>query len=236
MGEWIDVNAEDGSFGAYVARPTVAKAPAVVVIQEIFGVNADLRATCDELAAGGFVAVSPDLFWRVAPRIDMNKLDEGEWKRAFELYQSFDFDRGVRDIAATVAAARTMAGTSGKVGVMGFCMGGLLTFLTATRHTVDAAVGYYGGGTDQHVDEGKNLKSPLLLHLAEADEFIAAEAQARIKASLAKNPLVEIHTYPGCNHAFARHNGVHYNAQAAEKANRLTRAFFDRNLRVGGGP
>jgi carboxymethylenebutenolidase len=231
MSEWIQVKAEDGSLGAYVARPAAVKASAVVVIQEIFGVNADLRATCDELAAGGLLAISPDLFWRAAPRIDMNKLDEGEWKKAFELYQSFDFDRGVRDIAATVAAARTLDGTSGKVGVMGFCMGGLLTFLTATRHNVDAAVEYYGGGTEQYVGEGKNLKSPLMLHLAEEDEFISKEAQAKIKSGLAQSPLVEIHSYPGCNHAFARHKGVHYDAQAANRANALTRAFFDRNLR-----
>jgi carboxymethylenebutenolidase len=232
MSEWIQVKAEDGSLGAYVARPTVAKAPAVVVIQEIFGVNADLRATCDELASRGFVALSPDLFWRAAPRIDMNKLDEADWKRGFELYQSFDFDRGVRDIAATVAAARTLSGTSGKVGVMGFCMGGLLAFLTAARQNVDAAVEYYGGGTDQYVGEGKNLKSPLMVHLAEEDEFISKEAQAKIKSALAHNPLVEIHSYPGCNHAFARHKGVHYDAQAASRANGLTRAFFERNLRA----
>jgi carboxymethylenebutenolidase len=191
MSEWMQVKAEDGSFGAYVARPALAKAPAVVVIQEIFGVNADLRATCDELAAVGFVAISPDLFWRAAPRIDMNKLDEGEWKKAFELYQSFDFDRGVCDIAATVAAARGLQGASGKVGVMGFCMGGLLTFLTATRHNVDAAVEYYGGGTDQYVGEGKNLKSPLVVHLAEEDEFISKEAQAKIKSGLAQNRFVD---------------------------------------------
>jgi carboxymethylenebutenolidase len=231
MAEWLDIKAEDGQFGAYVARPAVAKAPAVVVIQEIFGVNADLRATCAELAANGFVAVSPDLFWRSAPRIDMNKLDDADWKRGFGLYQSFDFNRGVRDIAATIAAARVLNGTSGKVGVTGFCMGGLLTFLAAARHDVDAAVSYYGGGTDQHVEEGKNLKSPTMLHLAEEDEYIGMDAQAKIKAVLGKNPLVEIHSYPGCQHAFARHNGVHYNAEAARLANGRTKAWFERNLR-----
>jgi carboxymethylenebutenolidase len=231
MAEWIDLKAEDGSFGAYVARPAAARAPAIVVIQEIFGVNADLRATCAELAARGFVAVSPDLFWRTAPRIDMNKLDDSEWKRGFELYQSFDFDRGTRDIGATVAAARVLAGTTGKVGVVGFCMGGLLSFLTATRHDVDAAVVYYGGGMEQHVDQGTKLKSPTLIHLAEEDEYINKDAQSKIKAALGGNPLVEIHTYPGCQHAFTRHNGVHYDAAAAKLANGRTYAFFERNLR-----
>jgi carboxymethylenebutenolidase len=231
MTEWIDIKVEDGSFGAYVARPSAAKAPAIVVIQEIFGVNADLRATCDELAGHGFVAISPDLFWRTAPRIDMNTLDEKEWARAFELYQAFDFNRGVSDIAATVVVARGLQGTTGKVGVMGFCMGGLLAFLTAARHSVDAAVGYYGGGTDQHADEGKKLKTPIMLHLAEEDEFISKDAQAQIKSTLGKNPLVEIHGYPGRNHAFTRHNGAHYDAGDANLANGRTQAFFNRYLR-----
>jgi carboxymethylenebutenolidase len=230
MSEWIDIQAEDGTFGAYVARPAKA-GPAVLVIQEIFGVNADLRATCSELAAHGFVAISPDLFWRAAPRIDMNKLDEQEWKRGFELYQSFDFDRGVRDIGATIAATRKLDGTSGKVGVTGFCLGGLLTFLTATRQNVDAAVSYYGGGTEQHVAEGRNLKTPIMLHLAGDDEYMSKEAQAKIKEALGRNPLVEIHVYPGCKHAFARHRGAHYDAAAASLANSRTQAFFERHLR-----
>jgi carboxymethylenebutenolidase len=231
MAEWIDIKGEDGTFGAHVARPHGGTGPVIVVIQEIFGVNADLRATCAELAALGYVALSPDLFWRVEHRIDMNTLDEKEWKRAFELYQAFDMDRGVQDIAAALAAARTLPGTTGKAGVLGFCMGGLLSFLTAARHDVDAAVAYYGGGIQDHTDEGKNLKTPTMLHLAEEDEFISKEAQAKIKAGLGGNPLVEIFSYPGCNHAFARHKGAHYNAAAAKLANGRTHEFFDRNLR-----
>jgi carboxymethylenebutenolidase len=231
MTEWLKVKAEDGHFDAYVARPEAATAPAVVVIQEIFGVNADLRATCHELAAKGFVAVSPDLFWRSAPRIDMNTLDDAEWKKGFALYQSFDFDRGVRDIAATLAAARVLNGVSGKVGVMGFCMGGLLTFLTAARQSVNAAVSYYGGGIEGYVAEGSKLKSPTMLHLAEEDEYMSKDAQAKIKSALGGNPLVVIHSYPGCSHAFARHKGAHYDAAAAKLANSRTQAFFEKNLR-----
>lgn len=230
--EWIQIAAEDGTFGAHVARPASAapSAPAVIVVQEIFGVNADLRATCGELAGQGFVALAPDLFWRTQPRIEMNRLDEEEWKRGFALYQAFDIDRGVRDIAATIAAARELPGTSGRAGVTGYCLGGLLSFLTAARHTVDAAVAYYGGGTDRYVEEGRNLTSPTLLHLAGEDEYIPAQARLRIVSALADNPLVEIHTYPGCNHAFARHRGAHYNVDAAALANARTAAFFSRTL------
>ena len=232
--EWIQIDAEDGTFGARVARPTpsVDLAPVVVVIQEIFGVNADLRATCRELSGQGFVAIAPDLFWRAQPRIEMNKLDEEDWKRGFALYQAFDIDRGVRDIAATIRAARDLTDASGRVGVTGYCLGGLLSFLTATRHTIDAAVAYYGGGTDRYVTEGVNLASPTLLHLAEDDEYIPAPARLRIVSALADNPLVEIHTYPGCNHAFARHKGAHYNADAAALANARTAALFARTLLV----
>jgi carboxymethylenebutenolidase len=232
--EWIQIDAEDGTFGAGVERPVPAAgvAPVVVVVQEIFGVNADLRATCRELSGQGFIAIAPDLFWRTQPRIEMNKLDEEDWKRGFALYQAFDIDRGVRDIAATIGAARDLTGTSDRVGVTGYCLGGLLSFLTATRHVVDAAVAYYGGGTDKYVAEGVHLTSPTLLHLAEDDEYIPLQAQLRIASVLADNPLVEIHTYAGCNHAFARHQGAHYNAEAAALANARTAALFARTLLV----
>jgi len=225
------VEVPDGRFNAYVARPAAAEAPVVVVLQEIFGVNADLRATCDELAGAGFIAISPDLFWRHAPGLDLNAWTEADWKQALALYESYDIDQGVGDIAATIAAARTIEGSSGKVGVMGFCLGGLLSFLTATRTSVDAAIAYYGGGTDQHLAEADRLSAPLMMHLGEEDEFISKQAQQQIKEALAGRPDVEIYAYPGCAHAFARHTGAHYDAAAADVANRRTRAFFDRHLR-----
>jgi carboxymethylenebutenolidase len=201
-----------------------------VVLQEIFGVNADIRATCDELAVNGFIAVAPDLFWRDAPGLDLNSWSESDWKQGLALYQAFDLDRGVRDVAATIEAARHLPGSSGKTGVMGFCLGGLMTFLTAARGSVDAAVSYYGGGTDQHVQEGANITAPLLMHLGEEDEYISKQAQATIRDALAPNPHVEIHFYPGCSHAFARHTGAHYEKAAADLANGRTAAFFGTHL------
>lgn len=225
------VSVEDGQFNAYVVRPAQPVAPVIVVIQEIFGVNADLRATCNELAGHGFIAVAPDLFWRDAPGLDLNALNEAEWARGLELYQKYDFDRGVRDIAATITAARQLEGSTGKIGVTGFCLGGLMTFLTAARIGVDAAVEYYGGGTDQYLNEADGITGPLMLHLGEEDEFISKAAQADIKNALAGKPNVTVHSYPGCSHAFARHNGFHFDAEAAAIANERTRIFFDRYLR-----
>jgi carboxymethylenebutenolidase len=140
----LKITVSDGTFDAYVARPA-AHGPAVIVLHEIFGVNADLRATCDELASAGFIAICPDLFWRQERHIDFSSWSELEWSRGLALYQAFDLDAGVRDVAAAVAAARALEVSTGSVGVMGFCLGGLLTFLTACRESIDAAVAYHGG-------------------------------------------------------------------------------------------
>ncbi len=230
MGEHITIATGDGDFQAYLSRPESASAPAVVVLQEIFGVNADMRATCDELAAKGFMAVCPDLFWRQAPGLDLNSLSPAEWQRALALYSAYDRDVGVRDVVDTLNTATRLKGASGKVAVMGFCLGGLMTFLTAAREKVDAAVAYHGGDTEKYLDEASNITAPLLMHLAEEDEFISKAAQAQIKAALADKPNVTIHTYPGQNHAFARHNGTHYDPVAAALANRRTWAFLHHHL------
>jgi len=230
MNEYITVATPDGSFQAYVARPDTLPAPAIVVIQEIFGVNLDLRDTCDALAAQGYLAISPDLFWRLEPGVDMSDQTEAEWKKAFALYTAFDRDTGVADIAATMAAARALPGANGRVGIMGFCLGGLLTYLAIARVGFDASVVYYGGGTEQHLDEAEQIKTPLMMHLGEDDEYIPAPAQTAIIDALANNPLAHVFTYPGCKHAFARHRGTHYDAAAAALANGRTAEFFERHL------
>ena len=218
MKDRITIEGRDGAFGAYMARPKALPAPAVVVLQEIFGVNMDMRETCDELAAQGFIAVCPDLFWRQEPGLDLNHWSDAEWKKGLALYAAYDRDKGVGDIVDTAHAAGQLEGASGKVGVMGFCLGGLMTFLTAAREKIDAAVAYHGGDTEKYLDEADKITAPLLMHLAEEDEFISKEAQTKIKTALSNKPNVEIYTYPGCNHAFARHTGTHYNAAAAAKA------------------
>src|SRR4051812_11280686 len=182
MGERITIKTPDGDFSAYVARPGAAKAPAVVVIQEIFGVNQVMRDITDGLAAQGYLAICPDLFWRIEPGIDITDHSEAEWKRAFELFNAFDVEAGVKDIQATIDAIRADAGCNGKVGSVGFCLGGLLAYLTATRTDVDAAVAYYGVGIDKHLTE--NVSHPLLMHVAAEDGFVPKEAQGAIHAAL----------------------------------------------------
>ncbi len=230
MTNHITIGSRDGAFGAYVARPKAVPASAVVVLQEIFGVNADIRKTCDELAEQGFIAIAPDLFWRQEPDLDLNHWSDAEWKKGLALYAAYDRDKGVHDIVATAHAAGQLDGASGKVGVMGFCLGGLMTFLTAAREQIDAAVAYHGGDTEKYLDEADNITAPMLMHLAEEDEFISKEAQTKIKAALSNKPNVKIYSYPGCNHAFARHTGTHYNAAAAAKANGRTWQFLHDHL------
>jgi carboxymethylenebutenolidase len=229
--ESLTVTTADGDFRAYVAVPQGAGPfPAVVVIQEIFGVNRFVRAVADQLAKDGFLAVAPDLFWRIEPGIDITDQSEAEWKKAFELYTAFDVPMGVKDIGATIAKVRTDPRCNGKVGDVGFCLGGLLAFLTALKTDADASVSYYGVGMDNFVGEAGGLKNPLLLHIAEEDQFVPKEAQGKVIAALKDNPKVEIHTYPGRDHAFAREHGQHYDAADAAKANGRTLAFFKKTL------
>src|SRR5258706_1207073 len=227
MHDHITVGGRDGEFGAYVVRPKVVPAPAVVVLHEVFGVNADIRATCDELAEQGFIAVAPDLFWRQEPGVDLGVRSEPDWQHGLRLYQAYDRDAGAKDVKDTVDVAAKLQVCNGKVAIMGFCLGGLMTFLTAARYGADAAVVYHGGDTEKYLDEGNGLEAPLLIHLAEEDEFISKAAQVDIKAALAKKSNVTIHSYPGQRHAFARHNGVHYNAAAAALANGRTIGFLN---------
>jgi carboxymethylenebutenolidase len=231
MDNHIVIEALDGKFGAYISRPTDLPAPVVVVLHEVFGVNADIRATCDELARRGFIAVAPDLFWRQEPGVDLGVASEDDWQHGLRLYTAFDRDAGARDVMETVRTAVELKESTGKVGLLGYCLGGLMVFLSAARYEVDAAVAYHGGDTEKYLAEVGGLQSPLLMHLAEEDEFISKAAQAEIKAALAQKANATVYSYPGQRHAFSRHNGAHYDVAAATLANARTREFLHRQLR-----
>ena len=220
--------ADGGEFAAYLATPSAGEAPGIVVIQEIFGVNEVMRSLADWLAVEGFAALCPDLFWRQEPGIQITDRTDAEWARAFELLQGFDVDKGVDDIASTIDALRGSDACSGKIGAVGFCLGGRLAFLTAARTSVDAAVGYYGVALGGHLNE--SVRAPVMLHVATADEFMPAEAQAAVHAALDPNPKVTLHDYAGNDHAFARVGGKHYDRRAAELAHARTLEFLRTHL------
>lgn len=225
----ITIKGQDGEFSAYMAMPAQGNGAAIVVIQEIFGVNAVMRGICDALSREGFVTISPDLFWRIEPGVQITDKTDAEWQRAFDLMNKFNVDTGVDDISATIRHARGLDGI-GKVGAVGYCLGGLLAYLTATRTDSDASVGYYGVGIQDRLNEADQITKPLMLHIAGKDQFVPAEAQAKIHDGLSGNSLVTLHDYPDQDHAFAREGGQHFDKKAAGEANDRTLSFFRQHL------
>jgi carboxymethylenebutenolidase len=231
MGREIQISASDGSgvFAGYLATSANGSGPAIVVIQEIFGINADVRAKCDAFAAQGYAALAPDLFWRQEADVDITPRTEADWQHAMTLYQGFNNDKGVEDVQATIAWLRSNG--SAKVGTVGFCLGGLLAYLSATRTDANANVSYYGVGIEKYLGESARIRAPLLMHLATSDEYVPPEAQGQIHSALDANPHVTLYDYAGQNHAFSRLGGAHYDEASATLAHERTAALFETALR-----
>tara|TARA_R110002096_G_scaffold17764_5_gene61304 strand:- start:949 stop:1650 length:702 start_codon:yes stop_codon:yes gene_type:complete len=232
MHNWVQVTGYDGNhFDAHLARPDTPNGGAVICIQEIFGVNHAMRDIAQYWADQGYIALAPDLFWRQEPHVDITDRSDEEWKKAFSLYQGFDVDKGIDDLKATIDHARGMSGANGKIGTVGFCLGGKLAYLMACRSDTDCNVGYYGVGIDESLDEAANITAPLMLHIAEEDGFVSKDGQAKIRDGLASNPHVTIHSYPGMDHAFARIGGKPYDKKNADLANGRTAELFAKTLK-----
>lgn len=224
---YVTVTARDGGrFQAYVAMPARTPAPGLVVIQEIFGVNQVMRDLSDAYAAAGFVAICPDIFWRIEPGVDISDRSEAEWQKAFDLFGRFDVDRGVEDLAATLDHVRGMAECNGKAGTVGYCLGGKLAYLMATRSTADANVSFYGVGLDELIGEAPRITAPYMAHVAAKDGFVPPEKQAKFVPALQAHPKATVHVYQEQDHAFARVGGKHYDKAAADLANGRTRDFL----------
>ena len=226
----IETLDHDGGFDAYLATPAVPNGAAIVVIQEIFGVNAGIRDKCDEMARAGYLAIAPDLFWRLKPGIELDPDVPEEMQAALDWMGKFDQDLGIRDIEATIRVARARV-NGGKVGAVGYCLGGRLAYMTATRTDIDASVGYYAVGIDGLLGEKHAIAKPLMLHIAGNDGFVPAETQAAMHAGLDDHPKVVLHDYPGVDHGFATQFGARRVADAAELADQRTMEFFTDNLK-----
>ena len=218
----IDTLDGKGRFDTYVAEPASTPRAAIVVIQEIFGVNAGIRSKCDRLAADGYLALAPDLFWQIAPGVELDPDVTDQMQRALDLMGQFDQDAGIRDTEATIRTARGMLADGGKVGVVGYCLGGRLAFMTAARTDVDASVGYYGVGIDGLLGEAHAIAHPMLLHIPQEDHFVDKDAQARMHAGLDDHPKVTLFDYPGEDHGFA--------TESAQLADQRTASFFAAHL------
>lgn len=212
----IDVASRDGRgrFQAYLSLPPSGRGPGLVLAQEIFGVNQTMRDVADYYAEEGYVVLVPDLFWRQEPGVQLG-YSPADWQRAFGFFQGFDQDLGVQDIQASLDALRTQPEFAGQAGVLGFCLGGKLAYLSACRTDAEVAVGYYGVGIEQALNEAPNIRGRLLLHIAENDEFCPPQARAAIVGALAGRERTEVHVYPGVDHAFARAGGEHFHKPSA---------------------
>jgi carboxymethylenebutenolidase len=231
MGSMIEIETLEhaGTFGAYCAEPSGAPKAAIIVIQEIFGVNAGIRQKCDKLAADGYLALAPDLFWRIEPGIELDPDIPDQLQEAFGLFGKFDQDTGIRDIEATIRAAKARTG-GGKVGAVGYCLGGRLAYMTAARTDIDASVGYYPVGIDNLLGESHAIAHPLMLHIAAADGFVSPEEQAKVHAGLDGHAKVTLHDYQGVDHGFAAEMGARRVEDAAQLADSRTLEFFSRHL------
>ncbi len=227
----IMLRSSDGSFSGYLAVPAAASGPGIVLIQEIFGVNKVMRDLADGFAGGGYTVLCPDLFWRQEPGIQITDQSDAEWQQAFGLFKGFDEAKGVEDLIVTLDHLRNHEACTGKVGTVGFCLGGKLAFLMAARSDADCNVGYYGVGIENALDEAATISAPLTLHVAAQDEYCPAAAQQQIHAALDGNGRVTIHDYAGVDHAFARLGGAHYDDDAATAAKGRTDAFFAQHLK-----
>ena len=229
-GRYITVKAKDGgSFKAYLATPEKGSGPGIVLLQEIFGINAYIRSVADYYAEEGYVVLAPDLFWRIEPGIELGFTD-ADRQKAFAYREKFDVEKSVEDIGATIAALKALPECKGKVGAIGFCLGGLLAYLSAARLGVDCAVSYYGVGIERVLKEAGKIKCPMVFHIAEKDKYTPPEVVDAIKKAFVERPEIEIYVYPGVDHAFSRKGSANFDKTASMMAHSRAIALFRKVL------
>lgn len=223
MGEHVTLKATDGQqFDAYVARPAGEPLAGLVVVQEIFGVNAHIRSVADGYAAEGFLAVAPALFDRIQPGIELG-YEPADMQIARSLFPKLDMDKSVLDVAAALEYAGNA--THKKVGIVGYCLGGSMAWLAATRLHPAAVVGYYGGRICGFVNEKPAV--PVMLHFGKEDAHIPAADVEKVRAA---HPEVQIYMYDDAGHAFNRDVGPSYSPAAAQEARRRSLEFLKKHV------
>jgi carboxymethylenebutenolidase len=230
--ENITVELRDGAMGAYLAIPDQTPAGAIIAIMEIWGVNDTMRHHAYEFAEAGYLCLVPDLFWRQEPGVELSDNKPEDVKKAFDLYYDFDYDLAVRDMEDIRHYLAGRKECNGKVGAVGYCLGGKLCYLMCCRTEIDCAVAYYGTYIEHHIREAKDLHRPFVLHMAMKDRWVQAEVNDLLERRLSLNPLVTIHKYPNADHAFARYGGLTYRKGEADRALELTLDFFGMHLKT----
>lgn len=231
MGEMTTIAAYDGQgeIPVYIATPNDQTEAAIIVIPEIFGVNAGIRKKCDDWAALGYVALAPDIFWRFAPGAELDPDVPEQFQQALGYFGQYNPDLGVQDIEAAIRWLRHEQAVD-KVGLVGFCLGGRMAYMAAARTDIDASVGYYGVMIDQMLGEAHGIANPLMLHIPTADHFVGPDAQAAIHGALDSHSKVVLHDYVGLDHGFAAEMGSRRDEAGAALADERTRDFFKAHL------
>ena len=231
-GRTVEIKARDGgTFSGYLALPEAGSGPGLVLGQEIFGINKTMRETADAFAEEGYVVLAPDLFWRLEPGIDLG-YSEGDFGKAFGYFESFDVDQSIEDIGATIDTLKGLSECTGKVGFMGFCLGGRLAHLTAARLNPDVAISFYGVGLPALVAEAKNVQCPTVFHCGEIDELMPPKDVDKLRVAFAGREDVEIYVYPGADHGFYNEDRDVFDKPSASMAHSRTIAA----LRSAMGP
>jgi len=220
-----------GSFACHVALPEVTPAPAIIVVQEIFGVNRFIQEMCRRYAQLGYVAVAPDIFWREKPGIELTDQTQEEWQQAFGHMQAYDQAVGTKDLIAVEEALRGHGSVNGTIGVTGYCLGGRMCVKLGMATDVDAIASYYGVGFDDCLEDLTTTGTPVLFHIAENDKYMQGEARDRLLKVAAGNPALSAFIHPGADHAFARTLGGHYDPHAAGLADMMTADFLATHLK-----
>lgn len=222
-------SAECGDFNGYLALPPAGHGPAILLIQEIFGVNDHIRAVADQYALDGFVVLAPDVFWRAEAGLNLG-YDEAGFKKGLGLMQGMDFNQAVKDLVTAAGVLKVLPEVKGKLASLGYCMGGFLSYLVAAQGAVDAAVCYYGGGIHGALDQAAKIDQPILMHFAEKDGYIPAEAVESVRQAFKGRSNASIHTYPEVDHGFNCWARAMYNQKASALAHGRTLQFLSEQI------
>lgn len=225
--ETIKLNLTDGQMSAYIAYPEKSPIGAVIAIMEIWGVNNTMKAHALEFAEAGYICLVPDLFWRLGPDIILDADNPNDWMLSLDRYFNFDYDLGAKDMEETMEYLRKLDVCNGKVGAVGYCLGGKMCYLLSCRTNIDCAVAYYGTYIEHAISEASQLSQPFMLHQALADTWVPPAICKFIEEKISYKSNVEIHKYPEAEHAFARHGAVSYSKEEADLALERSVSFLD---------
>ena len=225
----ITVTVEDGSYNTYVVFEGCEVRPALVVCSEAFGVNEHMRNVADRFAAQGYLVAVPDLLWRIEPGMEI-AYDDAGLRRGSEIAEAFDKEKGVEDLRPLLKRLRDRPGCNGRVGILGFCIGGAVAYLASARLNIDACVSYYGKGIEDYLEEADAVTCPAVLHYGGADRFIPPATVEKVRKTLGTKPGVEIYDYPGVDHGFNSEDRRAYTPDVAQLAMERTLRILQRGL------